>query len=705
MTPRATRTLRGGLLGLLFLVAAAVLWTLRRPGPAAPADRPAASGSGTTSTGLVLRSFRAGDERFVVKAESSQGQEKEGLKLTGVEVTFPYVSEGKTLSATITADECLCEPEPRRAAFRGNVRVATEDGLELLSETLDYRGQEGVAESGDEVRFRRGKVSGSGRGALYEAGTQRLELRSDVRLRIEEEGKPPTEIQAGRGLAERSERTMGFSGGVVVRQGGDWLEAEQLDLEFLGDFEVVKRAVAKDDVRLHSADAQVLPSPKGSPIGRSGRRLACRKLDVVFRPDGSLLHAVASGGRDEAGNPLYSELEQLPAPGEPRERRRLQARVIVFRFDELGRLMMLQGQLGTILTRELLRPPGAPARTARSWSVDAFVDPASGELTLVEFDREVDFAQGDQRAAARKARYDPVKETLFLTGDARVTDERQGSDLRAEAIDLGTRRETAAARGNVRHTLAGRKGASRPGLLSREEPTVFLAGEFDYDGTARTARYRENALLRSGRDEVRAPLLVVEEPAPGRRRLTGSGGGVVSILYPRPSPGAKRAPEPVETRAEGMVYDEATSTVIYRGEVTIRQGDIRTRSPEAVVTLSGDGSTIESLVVGEPVEVEQGMRKATGTKGTYTPRDETFVLVGEKVQLQDPERKVEGRVLTFHVGDDRIRIDGREEVRTEAVFKREPPRAAPPKPGPAAREPLRAEPVRRDPAKSEPPQR
>src|SRR6185436_8299602 len=72
------------------------------------------------------------------------------------------------------------------------------------------------------------------------------------------------------------------------------------------------------------------------------------------------------------------------------------------------------------------------------------------------------------------------------------------------------------------------------------------------------------------------------------------------------------------------------------------------------------------------VEVVQGARKATGTKGTYTPGNETMVLVGEKVRLQDPERSVEGRVLTFQVGDDRIRVDGQEEVRTEAVFKREP---------------------------------
>src|SRR6266702_3199941 len=218
MTPHATRTLRAGLLALLVLVLAAVAWSLRKPGAGAPTGRPSAAddSGGTTSTGLVLRSFREGDERFLVEAESSQGQEKEGLKLRGVKATFHYVSQGKTHDATISGDECLCEPGPQRASFRGHVRLKTDDDLELSTESLDYRGQDGIAESAEGVSFKRGKVSGRGTGARYEARSQRLELLADVRLRIEEEGKPVTDIQAGRALAQRSDDTMELSGGVVV---------------------------------------------------------------------------------------------------------------------------------------------------------------------------------------------------------------------------------------------------------------------------------------------------------------------------------------------------------------------------------------------------------------------------------------------------------------------------------------------------------
>jgi len=227
-----------------------------------------------------------------------------------------------------------------------------------------------------------------------------------------------------------------------------------------------------------------------------------------------------------------------------------------------------------------------------------------------------------------------------------------------------------AASENVRHTVTRKGKAGAPGLLGGEEPAVLLCREFEYDPATRTARYRENALLRSGRDEVRAPTIVLEDEAGGgRRRLTASG-GTTSVLHPRPQKGAVKEPAAVEARSREMVYEESANRIVYTGDVEIRQGDILTRSPEAVVTLTKDGGAVDRLVAGAPVEVQQGARRATGERGTYTPADETLVLVGEKVVLQDVDRRLEGRILTFEVGSDRIRVDGREEVRAEAVFKR-----------------------------------
>ena len=143
---------------------------------------------------------------------------------------------------------------------------------------------------------------------------------------------------------------------------------------------------------------------------------------------------------------------------------------------------------------------------------------------------------------------------------------------------------------------------------------------------------------------------------------------MISALQPRAT-SKDRPPAAVEARAAKMVYEEAKREVIYEGDVAIKQGDIATRSPKARLLLSADGQKLESLKAGNPVEVVQGPRKARGSEGTYTPADETMVLTGDKVVLQDPGQEVEGRSLTFRVGDETILVDGQEQVRTQTIIR------------------------------------
>jgi lipopolysaccharide transport protein LptA len=261
-----------------------------------------------------------------------------------------------------------------------------------------------------------------------------------------------------------------------------------------------------------------------------------------------------------------------------------------------------------------------------------------------------------------------------LTGDPRILDEGEGSELKAQTITIGTRTRAVSAHGNVRHSIARKTGGKRSGMFGGEQATLIVCRDFDYDPKTRTARYQENALVRSGTDEVRAPLITLEEPAPGKRRMTASG-GTTSLLHPRPSKDAAKPPAPVDARSKEMVYEEVAGRVVYTGDVEIRQGDILTKSPIATAILTKDGDGLEQLVAEPKVDVHQGQKHASGERGVYTPSNETFVLTGEDVVLLDGDRKIRGRALTFESGNDRIRVDGREEERTEAVFRRkEPPK-------------------------------
>ena len=352
-----TRLARRALLALLVVVSGAVAWSLRRPpSPGAGPGEPQASAPppGTTVGDMAFLRFREGERKVEVKARAMVGREGDAMRLQGVEVTLPFVAQGRAQTATITADECLYQSQPQRATFRGNVKVRTDDGFELDTDSLKYWGDEERVFTRDDARFRRGRTSGSSRGMEYKAGAG-LTLNANVKLRIEGETGPPTDVEAASAHGSREERLVTFEGGVLARQGGRELRSERLQLTLTADLDAVERAAAIEDVDLVTSPGAALPGSAAPAAGT--RRLRCRRLNVTFRAKGVLQEAIAVNN---------ASLEVEPGPGDPRERRRLEAPQIHFDFDEEGRLVGLQSRptapgeekarRQTVLTAEPLAP-------------------------------------------------------------------------------------------------------------------------------------------------------------------------------------------------------------------------------------------------------------------------------------------------------------------------------------------------------------
>ena len=249
-----------------------------------------------------------------------------------------------------------------------------------------------------------------------------------------------------------------------------------------------------------------------------------------------------------------------------------------------------------------------------------------------------------------------------------LVDEERGSQLTARGIDIATESGDVAAKENVRHVMRGKGGGG--GLLGGDQPLQVSARFFVYEAASATARYGENALLRSGKDEIRGDRIRLQEKD-GQRRLTASG-HVVALLHPR---GEGQQGQPLDARSNEMTYDDAEKKAVFRGDTAIRQGEMSTKSPEATLLLDAQGAGVESLVAGSPVDVTFGVRKASGAKATYEPKAGTLTIVGDKVRMKDPEQEIEGRSLTLHLADDRILVDGQEQVRTETIIRgrKEPP--------------------------------
>jgi LPS export ABC transporter protein LptC/lipopolysaccharide transport protein LptA len=679
--PRTLRRIRVALLVLVLVVGVSVAFTFLRsrsavtatPEPSAPPEAPAAA----RAEGFEYKSFKGDQEGFILRAQHMVGQEQEDVRLKGVDLRFTYKAKGEPGKGRIVSDDAVINPTQQRGTFQGHVVVITEDGFELHTESLLYRGDKQFARSDAPVQFKRKDTSGTSTGMTYHAGEGRLELLADVTLRIQDENNPATDITAAHALIVRPEGSMRFDGGVKLTQAADVLTSERFEVDF-GSDQTIYRARAIENVVLDSTSGS-LPGTAPVPGGTGPRHLTCRKLDLWLRPDRSLEQAVAAPDGD---------LTMLPGKKDPPEKRRLQARALTFRFDEKGHLYELEGQKDSAFDTDPIPPAKGIPRRLRCQSFLARVNPATGDIKDVEFRREVVFQQPPQKATAENASYDGASGVLTLRQGPEMVDDEQGSRLRAAAIDVNTRTNDLTARRDVHHILK-RKGGGQGLLMGGAEPALVTSTVMEYVDSTKTARYLQNALLRSGKDEIRAPEIRLQQNGPeGKWRLEASG-GVVSFLHPRreaakddrdgkEAAASARDTAAVEGRAKEMTYSEEGQTAIYKGDVSIRQGDIATRSPEATLNFTSDGASIQTLVAGEPVEVRQGDRHASGARGTYTPQSETMTLVGPKVVLKDPTQgDLEGRTITFHVNDDRVLVDGLEEVRTLSIIRN---RKEPPKP-------------------------
>ncbi len=130
---------------------------------------------------------------------------------------------------------------------------------------------------------------------------------------------------------------------------------------------------------------------------------------------------------------------------------------------------------------------------------------------------------------------------MLSGGEPRLVDEAQGGELRAREIRIGTRSRAVAASENVRHTTGRReKGGRGPARRGRADGGAVPAVRLRRRDARRRATVR-HALMRSGKDEIRAPLIEIEEPVGGARRLTASG-GVGSVAPPAGHEGGEAGP-------------------------------------------------------------------------------------------------------------------------------------------------------------------
>lgn len=139
----------------------------------------------------IFNSFKythheGGRKRYVLTAAKDQvfGDGHHDLQEVQLET---FNAEGAP-SGTITALKCRYDQKDAKVVFEGNVLLTTPDGLRVRTEHVDYDQKSGNAETSDRIDFARDRVGGSCVGLRLDSVAQHLEMKSQVKVRIEPVG-------------------------------------------------------------------------------------------------------------------------------------------------------------------------------------------------------------------------------------------------------------------------------------------------------------------------------------------------------------------------------------------------------------------------------------------------------------------------------------------------------------------------------------
>jgi len=671
-----------GLFGLA--VAIAVYATIGERQTAAPLERPTRLDPRAMleSVGAVLQQFREARKDYVVKAERQLRYEDGTTKSFGVTIEVRNRG-GRDFS--VSGKEMQADETKRILDITGGVKLTASDGFTVEAEHATFNEADATVAAPGAVTFGKGRMSGTGVGMTYNQMTDVLSLAGEARVTVvNDAGETVNEFNAATAVLSRQENYLALDGGVRALRSGQVLEADRglarlseddeiitfielrgrarvtggdafdamsasdIDLDYTDDGSTLERVVLRGDARI----------AMGGDEGGAGRQFAGETLDLTFAPDASLT-AVTGKGRARV---------DLPA-GKGTPARSIRAET----FDgsgEAGKGLTAARFTGGVEYREEAQAT-QPPRVARSGALR--IGLADDAVTSASFTGRVRFEDGELRATAANADYDPGTGALRLTGadeggGPRVTDAQ--IQIEADAIDVTLEGPAMNARGTVKTVLQAAKSGRMPGLLERQTPVNANADALAYQGPAGAAIYSGNAMLWQGETAVRGDTITLDR---SRGDLVVSGAARSNLVF---DTGASvgRAPEiRYDDDARRLIYGPPAPTgaggVAAAGTAQLSgvQGDMRAGRIE--VQLARDEGRIERLEAFTEITVRLDRRLATGDRLTYHADDERYVMTGiatVPVKMIEECRETIGRTVVFFKSADRIIVDGNEEVRTQS---------------------------------------
>jgi lipopolysaccharide export system protein LptA len=589
--------------------------------------------------------------------------------------------------------------------------------IHVKTSGLVFNRNTGLASTNEKIEFRIPQASGSAIGATYDSKANKLTFHSDIHL--ERPGPDPAILNARSGMITKDPAQVEFNDFELKRRASDitgqtltvflrpdntvdkLLATGNVDASMKGNTTAhvtAPRAEARLDAKNKVQKAEMtggvaIDAVGDQPMhGNAGRVLldfaTNGRLDKVHALDNVKLVQEPSKNRPQGQTTtLTSQAVDLLITNGQRRAETIGAAQItmtspndknagntvatadrfIANFNKKGKLTSM---IGSPNAKVVSSSPGQPDKVTTS-NVLTLTMTANGGLSNIVQEGEFRYAEaaakkgeGASDARAQKATYDPQTEMFVLTGEPRVSD--NGVTTTADRMRINRKTGDAVAEGSVKTTYSQLEAQPNGALLATSDPIHVTAATMVAKRTTDSAHYSGGARLWQGSNIVEAPVIDFDR---AKRTVTALGqqGKAVSTVFVEQGQNGKQTP--VNVTGQKLTYTDSQRQAKFEGGVIMRSAEGTVTADHVTVFLQPHGpaasntakaaSELDRVVAEGHVVVQQGQRRGTGDKLTYTAKDGSFRLTGGSPSIFDAERgKVTGDSLTFFSHDDRVLVEG-----------------------------------------------
>jgi lipopolysaccharide export system protein LptA len=633
--------------------------------------------------------------------------------LHDAELTLPD-RDGRTIVITgaemdVTLPRKGDEPIETAKMTKG-VKLTASDGLVVTSDQASYDQRSGVVTIPGPVQFARERLSGSGVGATYDKNRDVLWLLDQATMKIapDEKGSGGAEGSAKSAGLARADHYVRLTENAHVISEGRTIDTNELTIQLSQDDKVIQSMALRGNSRITGA--------AGASAGTGAEGMSARDIDLTYAPDGRTLQAArlmesavvdlpgtaGTGARKvvaqtidlgfAADGSTVTRLDaqqnvqvDLPATNDAPARRINSASL-----NAAGATGLQSATFsGGVTYREVraARQGGPPAgeRTGRSQRLIVETQPGLGNIQQADFRTNVHIVDGENVVEGPRVVYRIAQDTFDIAPSSEdkgppptVNDGRVLVHARTISFTVGTKKLVAdtdvrssiqppTAKDKPAPSAPGRgrgaagEGGKLPSVLRQNEAVQITANRLEYDGTAGLAKYIGAAKLWQDKTRIQGDAIDLDD----RNANLTARGHVASVMFFDETDVKTKTTKLVESTATAdmLVYEDGKRLATYttgpsaKAHLFGTQGDLT--GDTIKLFLKESSNELERAEAdGHVVLKDERNRTATGDHLTYTPANETYVMTGAPVEVEERVGKEcrlsSATTLTFDRTSDRM---------------------------------------------------